>query len=283
MPLSVSFEAQVHSLFRNVLGWTNAHSQEFSGGAGTRDTKDVIVFMPEINPREMGGTMRLGARRTLVVPQGVGVPADGTPGATELEEKTEEGHHHLTLTECLYPKQQGRLRVASLSSQIAYPFVLAILERHRHRYEVNPDCIAEIQKAGLRLVGTDERRQRIEIVELRRKLLFFFRSRLVVGHVVAGSEHPFFYAVQFHPEFLSRPTHPSPPFLGLILASVGRLDANLPLDLTEFDVTVDVSLLSEMIHDGVPCTVPQPPLPPGRVSPVPDLEDFGSPTRSESP
>lgn len=35
--------------------------------------------------------------------------------------------------------------------------------------------------------------------------------------------HPYYVATQFHPEYLSRPLKPSPPFLGLILASVGRL------------------------------------------------------------
>ena len=37
-------------------------------------------------------------------------------------------------------------------------------------------------------------------------------------------DHPFFLAVQFHPEFLSRPLKPSPPYLGFILASLGKLD-----------------------------------------------------------
>lgn len=35
--------------------------------------------------------------------------------------------------------------------------------------------------------------------------------------------HSYYVAVQFHPEYLSRPLKPSPPFLGLILASVGKL------------------------------------------------------------
>lgn len=37
-------------------------------------------------------------------------------------------------------------------------------------------------------------------------------------------DHPYYVAVQFHPEYLSRPLKPSPPFLGLILASVKKLD-----------------------------------------------------------
>ena len=38
-----------------------------------------------------------------------------------------------------------------------------------------------------------------------------------------GADHPYFVAVQFHPEFLSRPLRPSPPFLGFVLAACGTL------------------------------------------------------------
>lgn len=40
---------------------------------------------------------------------------------------------------------------------------------------------------------------------------------------ISVSDHPFFVGVQYHPEFLSRPIKPSPPYFGLLLASVGRL------------------------------------------------------------
>lgn len=76
-------------------------------------------------------------------------------------------------------------------------------ERHRHRYEVNPDYVQKLQENGLKFVGFDKDKQRSEIVEL--------------------EDHPYFVATQFHPEYLSRPLKPSPPFLGLILASVGKL------------------------------------------------------------
>jgi CTP synthase len=75
-------------------------------------------------------------------------------------------------------------------------------ERHRHRYEVNPDLIEEIESAGLVFVGKDGTGQRCEIFELK--------------------DHPYYVGVQFHPEFKSRPGRPSPPFLGLLLASSGQ-------------------------------------------------------------
>lgn len=59
----------------------------------------------------------------------------------------------------------------------------------------------------MKFVGHDSEQTRMEIVEL--------------------ENHPYFVATQFHPEYLSRPLKPSPPFLGLILASVGKLEAYL--------------------------------------------------------
>jgi CTP synthase len=75
-------------------------------------------------------------------------------------------------------------------------------ERHRHRYEVNPDLIEKIESAGLVYVGKDETGQRCEIFEL--------------------EGHPYYVGVQYHPEFKSRPGKPSPPFLGLLKASSGE-------------------------------------------------------------
>ena len=74
-------------------------------------------------------------------------------------------------------------------------------ERHRHRYEVNPDLISDLENAGCVFVGKDETGQRCEILEL--------------------EGHPYFVAVQYHPEFKSRPGKPSPPFHGLLMAASG--------------------------------------------------------------
>ncbi len=67
-------------------------------------------------------------------------------------------------------------------------------ERHRHRYEVNPAYIDDLEEAGLRFSGTSGRR--MEILEL--------------------PDHPYFLGTQFHPEFRSRPVRASPPFVGLL-------------------------------------------------------------------
>eukprot|EP01006_Ploeotia_vitrea_P028205 TRINITY_DN60932_c0_g1_i1.p2 TRINITY_DN60932_c0_g1~~TRINITY_DN60932_c0_g1_i1.p2 ORF type:complete len:593 (-),score=325.99 TRINITY_DN60932_c0_g1_i1:24-1802(-) len=79
-------------------------------------------------------------------------------------------------------------------------------ERHRHRYEVNPDKVADLEAAGLVFSGRDDEKVRMEVIELPQE------------------KHPFFFAAQYHPEFTSRPFEPSPPFLGFVLASFGAFD-----------------------------------------------------------
>jgi len=75
-----------------------------------------------------------------------------------------------------------------------------VMERHRHRYEVNPALVSRLESAGLQFVGrnTDESGQRMEVCEL------------------SESTHPYFVASQYHPEFTSRPELPNPLFLGLL-------------------------------------------------------------------
>jgi len=82
-----------------------------------------------------------------------------------------------------------------------------VLERHRHRYEINPELIEKFEAKGLQFVGKDETGQRMEIVEM--------------------ADHPYFVGVQYHPEYLTRPLRPSAPFMGLILAATGGLEAHL--------------------------------------------------------
>ncbi len=92
----------------------------------------------------------------------------------------------------LYFGKQNRLH----SVGKLYGNVDAIDERHRHRYEVNPKYIEEYEKAGMKFVGRSVDNERMEILEL--------------------DNHPYFVAVQYHPEYISRPLKPSAPYLGLI-------------------------------------------------------------------
>jgi CTP synthase len=77
-----------------------------------------------------------------------------------------------------------------------------IYERHRHRYEVNNLLRKRLQKAGLELSGTSPDERLVEVVEL--------------------SDHPFYVASQFHPEFKSRPERPAPMFREFVAASLAR-------------------------------------------------------------
>ncbi|KAI9152069.1 CTP synthase [Paramyrothecium foliicola] len=77
-------------------------------------------------------------------------------------------------------------------------------ERHRHRYEVNPDYIDRLEKVGLNFVGKDDTGKRMEVVE--------------------RNDHPYFVGLQAHPEYTSKVLKPSPPVLGFVAASAGCLD-----------------------------------------------------------
>jgi CTP synthase len=74
-----------------------------------------------------------------------------------------------------------------------------IAERHRHRYEFNPEYLERLEAEGLVLAGTSPDGRLVEIVEI--------------------EDHPWFVACQFHPEFASTPFHPHPLFVDFIKAS----------------------------------------------------------------
>lgn len=112
-----------------------------------------------------------------------------------------------------------------------YGNVPYVEERHRHRYEVNPNMISKLESAGLMFVGKDESGQRMEIIEL--------------------PSHPFYVGVQFHPEFKSRPGKPSALFLGLIAASCGKLEAVLHSP-PQPNGTVEAS---SKVEETLPCPV----------------------------
>lgn len=75
-----------------------------------------------------------------------------------------------------------------------------ITERHRHRYEFNNEYKERLEQSGLNCSGTSPDGKLVEIVELK--------------------QHPFFIAVQFHPELKSRPNKPSPLFSAFIKAQI---------------------------------------------------------------
>lgn len=77
-------------------------------------------------------------------------------------------------------------------------------ERHRHRYEVNTEYIAQLEASGLTFSGVSPDKRLMEIVELPQKV------------------HPFFLGTQFHPEFLARPLTPHPLFTAFLKAAKSK-------------------------------------------------------------
>ncbi|KAM3300620.1 hypothetical protein ACQJBY_041574 [Aegilops geniculata] len=155
--ICLGMQLAVVEFARHVMKFPDADSTEFNPNTKT----PCVIFMPEGSKTHMGGTMRLGSRRTF-----------------------------FKVTDCKSAKLYGDVNYVD--------------ERHRHRYEVNPDMVPAFENAGLQFVGKDETGQRMEIIEI--------------------PDHRFFVGVQFHPEFKSTPSKPSPPFVGLIAAACGQLD-----------------------------------------------------------
>lgn len=108
-----------------------------------------------------------------------------------------------------------------------------VSERHRHRFEVNNRYRARLEEAGLSCSGVSPDARLVEIVEL--------------------SEHPFFVASQFHPEFQSRPTDPAPLFREFVRAAVAHRDhrRSVPPPSAEVDTGEPASSMAppEAVHE----------------------------------
>ena len=77
-----------------------------------------------------------------------------------------------------------------------------VLERHRHRYEVNNNYVEQLQEAGLRIAGRSMDNALVEVVEV--------------------PDHPWFVACQFHPEFTSTPRDGHGLFTGFVKAALNN-------------------------------------------------------------
>ena len=124
-------------------------------------------------------------------------PATSHPIIDLLPDQTTETYKGATMRLGNYP---CALEEGSLAHRLyRSPF---IVERHRHRYEFNNAYKQAMENAGMRFSGVFEDKGLVEIIEL--------------------DDHPYFIAVQFHPEFKSRPTRAHPLFQGLVEAAKKR-------------------------------------------------------------
>uniref|UniRef100_A0A914QIT4 CTP synthase (glutamine hydrolyzing) n=1 Tax=Panagrolaimus davidi TaxID=227884 RepID=A0A914QIT4_9BILA len=193
--------------------WEEQNSDNLEGTPPAKELtpeQKIVITMLEHSGGDMGGTMRLGRR------------------ATEF----------LT-TDCILYDLYGKNQ--------------SIEERHRHRYEINPAVVPKLTAAGLRFVGmgVDQTKNNGNISVSSIALLKIAREAIKDGEqgfinkvkklcergeetntavrmeMVELKDHPYFVGVQYHPEYTSHPLSPSPPFLGLILASSGQLQSFL--------------------------------------------------------
>ena len=105
--ICLGFQAMVVEYSRTVLKWEDANSTEFD----EMSQNPVVIFMPEIDKENMGGTMRLGSRNTAFT----------------------------------HPKHDDG---SSSIAQVMYSGASAVSERHRHRYEVNPAYVQQLEAGG---------------------------------------------------------------------------------------------------------------------------------------
>jgi CTP synthase len=135
----------------------------------------------------------------------------GWKGANSTEFDPETKHPVIDLL----PEQKNEVNMGGTMRLGGYPCLLKedslasriygsteISERHRHRYEVNPEVIEKLEEGGLTISGLSPDRRLVEMVELK--------------------GHPWFVATQAHPEFTSRPLRPSPLFASFIKAALKR-------------------------------------------------------------
>jgi CTP synthase len=129
-------------------------------------------------------------------------PATPHPVICMLEEQRKVTHKGGTMR---LGSQPCRLEEGSHAAK-AYGEDL-VRERHRHRYEFNPDYQSDFEAAGFVVTGVNPELKLAEIMEI--------------------PDHPWFVAVQFHPEFKSKPQQPHPLFFGFIEAAINRHQARV--------------------------------------------------------
>ncbi len=176
---------------RNVLGLKGAHTAEID----PRSPHPVIDVMPDqkkkIAAGNYGGSMRLGLYQARLLKGSIANEAY----CSQMEnEKIRVG--------------RGKSKVIN-DPLFVFPSA-TIKERHRHRYEVNPRYVKQLEKGGLVFSGKSPDGTLMEIAELPR--------RSGSGDVGKMNTHPFFLGTQFHPEFLARPLAPHPLFTAFVEA-----------------------------------------------------------------
>ncbi len=203
---------EVDVLWVDAEEMANAHKRRLKeadgivvpGGFGTRGTGEKIAaarYARENDVPFLG--LCLGFQMAVIE---YARNVCGLAGAHSTEMESDTPHPVIGLLPEQYDVENlgGTMRLGAHETAIQSGTLAANLygesctERHRHRYEVNPEYIDELETAGLTFSGRAN--NRMEILEL--------------------TDHPFFFGTQFHPEFRSRPGRASPPFVGFLDAAI---------------------------------------------------------------
>jgi len=187
--LCYGLQLAVIEFARNVCNLKDAHTTEVNSKT-PHPVIDVQPAQKEILEKSMyGGTMRLGVYAALL--------KDKTQVLKLYEETGRLGEDAKKLQELTKDKAQAfRIGLLEKGKKV-------VLERHRHRYEVNPKYVDILEKNGLAFSGYYER---------------FDKTRLM--EYTELPENDFFVGTQSHPEMKSRLGNPSPIFYGFIKATL---------------------------------------------------------------
>jgi CTP synthase len=179
------------------------------GGFGNRGVEgkiDVIRYVRENDIPFLGICLGL---QLAVVEYARNMCGLAGAHSTEMEESTPYPVVDILPEQKNIDKKGGTMRLGAYRAVLSAGSLASRLyasdeawERHRHRYEVNPDFHLALMSKGLRFSGMSEDRRLAEFIEL--------------------EGHPYFIATQSHPELKSSLTRPAPLFLGLIKAALER-------------------------------------------------------------
>jgi CTP synthase len=185
--LCYGLQLAVIEFARNVCNLKDAHTTEVN----PRTKAPVIDVQPaqrEILEKSMfGGTMRLGVYAAVM---------KGKSQVLKLYEETGRLNEDTKKLNNLMKDKSHAFRIGILEKGKK-----VVLERHRHRYEVNPKYVDLLEKNGMIFSGYYMRADNTKLMEY-----------------IELEKHPFFVGTQAHPEFKSRLGNPSPLFYGFVKA-----------------------------------------------------------------
>jgi CTP synthase len=220
------------------IDWVQAEEVEGLLAAGRLGHLDGIVIPGGFGPRAIEGKIAAAhyAREQDVPCLGLCLGLQvmvidwardvvGLAGANSREFDPQSSHLVIDLMDEQHDvvDMGGTMRLGAYIAELQPDSIVAALygktvvsERHRHRYEVNPQYRSRLEAAGLVCSGTSPDGRLVEFIEL--------------------PGHPFWVGTQAHPEFKSRPDRAHPLFRGLVAAALGRAEGRAPrlLDIDKY-------------------------------------------------